>query len=117
MKKLFTLIAFCLIVSLAQAQTAKPKIFEGSLMIFTDTKSKIGLGGVSPAFFKVNLAKKLSVGTALAPIIWYDFNKKTHTFGQAGFVIRADYKKISIGCNILTIAGVDTRFVGIGVKL
>ena len=99
------------------AQTPKLKLIEGSIMGFSNGKSKVGIGGVSSSFLKVNISKKLSVGTALAPILWFDTEKHNHSYGTAGFAIRADYKKISIGCNLLTIAGVDTKFVGIGVKL
>lgn len=94
----------------------KPKFLEGSLMVFADGKGKIGFGGVSTQFFKVNLHKNLTIGTSLAPIIWVDTQKDNHNFGQAGFVIRIDYKKISFGYNILTIAGTDTKFLGLGYK-
>ena len=99
----------------ANAQS-KPKFLEGSLMVFADGNGKIGFGGVSTAFFKVNLHKNLTIGTSLAPIIWVDTQKDYHNFGQAGFVIRIDYKKISFGYNILTIAGTDTKFLGFGYK-
>ena len=45
--------------------------------------------------------KNLTMGTALAPIVWIDRQKDIHNFGQAGFVIRVDYKKICFGYNIL----------------
>jgi len=119
MKRLIILLGLCLSIFAADAQTSKPKpkFIEGSVMAFSNGKGKVGIGGVSPSFLKVNLSKKLTVGTALAPIIWFNTKKQNHSFGTAGFAIRADYKKISIGCNLLTIAGVDTKFVGIGVKL
>jgi hypothetical protein len=115
MKKLL-LIIICLISSqviLAQ----KSKLIEGSLMIFSDCKSKIGIGAVSTPFLKLNVTKKLSIGTALAPILWFDTKKSMHSMGSAGFAIRADYKKVSVGINLLTIAGVDNKFIGIGFKL
>ena len=95
---------------------SKPKFLEGSLMVFADGNGKIGFGGVSTAFFKVNLHKNLTIGTSLAPIIWVDTQKDNHNFGQAGFVVRMDYKKISFGYNILTIAGTDIKFFGFGYK-
>jgi hypothetical protein len=109
MKKL--LLLFLLPLSLI----AKPKL-EGSLMLFTDGAGKIGIGGISAPFFKVNLDKKVSIGASLAPIIWIDADKGVHNFGQAGFVVRVDYNKVSFGYNILTIAGVDTKFFGLGYK-
>ena len=119
MKKLIILLSLCLSIFVVDAQTSKPKpkLIEGSIMGFSNGKGKVGIGGVSSSFLKVNISKKLSVGTALAPILWFDTEKHNHSYGTAGFAIRADYKKISIGCNLLTIAGVDTKFVGIGVKL
>lgn len=107
----------CLSVIASNAQAPKPKLIEGSIMGFSNGKGKVGIGGVSSSFLKLNVSKKLSVGTALAPILWFDTKKHNHSYGTAGFAIRADYKRISIGCNLLTIAGVDTKFVGIGVKL
>jgi len=89
---------------------------EGSVMFFADAKGKVGTGGVSPQFLKLTV-KKVTIGTSLAPIVWFDVNKNTHSFGTAGFVIRCDYKRVSFGYNLLTIAGVDTKFFGIGIKL
>ena len=117
MKRLIILLCLCLSIFVVNAQTPKPKLIEGSIMGFSDCKGKVGIGGVSSSFLKVNISKKLSIGTALAPILWFDTKKQNHSFGTAGFAIRADYKKISLGCNLLTIAGVDTKFIGIGVKL
>jgi hypothetical protein len=117
MKRLIILLGLCLSIFVVSAQTPKPKLIEGSIMGFSDNKGKFGIGGVSSSFLKLNISKKLTVGTALAPILWFDTKKKNHSYGTAGFAIRADYKKISIGCNLLTIAGVDTKFVGIGIKL
>jgi hypothetical protein len=71
---------------------------------------------VTPQFLKLTV-KKVTIGTSLAPIVWFDVNKNTHSFGTAGFVIRCDYKRVSFGYNLLTIAGVDTKFFGIGIKL
>jgi hypothetical protein len=120
MKKKFVRILFLVAISCCISQNvnaqSKPKFLEGSLMIFADGKGKIGFGGVSLPFIKINLHKNLTIGTALAPIIWVDTQKDNHNFGQAGFVIRMDYKKISFGYNILTIAGTDTKFFGIGYK-
>jgi len=90
--------------------------FEGSVMLFADGKGKVGIGGVTPQFLKLTV-KKVTIGTSLAPIIWSDVNKDTHSFGTAGLVIRCDYKRVSFGYNLLTIAGVDTKFFGIGFKL
>jgi len=117
MKKILITLSIVLIGLITNAQTPKPKLIEGSIMVFNNFHNKIGFGAVSPAFLKVNLTKKFTIGTALAPIIWFDTEKHNHNFGQAGFVIRADYKRISIGCNLLTIAGIDSKFIGIGVKL
>jgi hypothetical protein len=89
---------------------------EGSVMLFANGKGKVGIGGVTPQFLKLTV-KKVTIGTSLAPIVWFDVNKNTHSFGTAGFVIRCDYKRVSFGYNLLTIAGVDTKFFGIGVKL
>jgi hypothetical protein len=117
MKKIFILLFLYLSVIVSNAQTPKPKFIEGSLMVFNNFNDKIGFGAVSPTFLKVNLFKKLTVGTSLAPIVWFNTQKNNHSFGQAGFVIRADYKRISVGCNLLTIAGADNKFIGIGIKL
>jgi hypothetical protein len=120
MKKKFVRILFLVAISCCISQNLnaqqKPKLLEGSLMVFADGNGKIGFGGVSPAFLKLNLHKNLTIGTSLAPIIWVDTQKGNHNFGQAGFVIRVDYKKISFGYNILTIAGTDIKFLGIGYK-
>ncbi len=112
------MLTMCLCVTaLVSAQTPKLKRFEGSIMGFANGDGKFGIGGVTPPFFKVNLNRKVSIGAALAPIIWFDTKKDSHSFGTAGFVVRMDYKRISLGYNILTIAGVDTKFIGVGFKL
>jgi len=118
MKKLIMLCVMALmsLYLFAQKISTKHKVVEGSVMIFSNCKNKVGIGGVIPMFFKVNISKKITIGTGLAPIIWFDTDKDTHSFGTAGFIIRADYKKVSLGCNLLTIAGVDTKFIGIGIK-
>lgn len=116
MRKVILTCIVALVSLCTTAQHPKHKTVEGSLMIFSNLKNKVGVGGVSPMFFKINVNKNLTIGTGLAPIIWFNIDKDTHSFGSAGFVIRADYKKVSLGCNLLTIAGVDTKFIGIGIK-
>jgi hypothetical protein len=116
MKKIIIICIVALLSLQSLAQQPKHRIVEGSVMVFSDLKGKVGVGGASPMFFKVNISRSVTIGTALAPIIWFNTDKNTHSFGTAGFVIRADYRKVSLGCNLLTIAGVDTKFIGIGIK-
>ena len=97
--------------------TKKEKLIEGSIMAFTDVQgTKFGIGACSPLLVKINTTKDLKIGISISAIFWQDYKTHVHNYGQAGTVIRLDYKKLSLGYNILTISGIDTSFVGIGYK-
>ena len=117
MKKITLVLGILLIALSSFSQKKKISPISGSIMVINNFDGKFGIGGVSDSFLKVDLNKKVSLGTAFIVVVLTDIKSDYHNYAAAGFSLKLDYKKYSLGYNLITIAGKQTKFIGLGVKL
>jgi hypothetical protein len=116
MGKLFLFIGLLFTTLTGLSQAPKRKIVEGSLMVFHNGNTKMGIGASTPPFITFNITKDLRIGPALQAVAYKDFKTGQYDWNKGGMALRIDYKRICFSYDIAMISNVENRFIGIGIK-